>query len=143
MQLSRATDIAVRALMYVAVLGGRRTIDELAEALAVPRNHMAKVVQRLQHLGLLTTTRGRAGGVELAEEAWHASVGAMIRALEGEHEVVDCENPPCPLRGGCRLRGALRRAQEAFLASLDDVRLEELVGEPSGPLLLTIGRQRP
>ncbi len=43
-----------------------------------------------------------------------------------------------PLRGGCRLRGALRAAQEAFLASLNQVRLRELVTDPPEPVLLSL-----
>ncbi len=56
--------------------------------------------------------------------------GGIIRALEGPGEVVDCDRPPCPLRGGCHLRGALRNAQEMFLASLDRARLRELGVRP-------------
>ncbi|TVT51466.1 Rrf2 family transcriptional regulator [Amycolatopsis cynarae] len=143
MQLNRATDIALRVLMLTAAHQERQTVDELAEALSVPRNHMAKVVQRLQRLGLLSTTRGRAGGVDLAEGAVETTVGAVVRALEGEQEVVDCDDPPCPLRGACRLRGALHRAHSAFLASLDEVRLADLVRPPGGPVPLTLGLKRP
>lgn len=142
MQLNRATDIALRVLMLTAADRERQTIDELAHALAVPRNHMAKVVQRLQRLGLLSTTRGRAGGVELADGAVETTVGAVVRAFEGEREVVGCDDPPCPLRGACRLRGVLHQAHQAFLASLDTVRLADLLGPPGGPVLLTPGPGR-
>ena len=94
------------------------TIDELADRLAVPRHHLAKVVQRLQHLGLLETVRGRSGGVRLAAAARTASIGGLVRELEGGTEVVDCDRRPgLPAEPGCLLRGALRRAQEAFYAS--------------------------
>lgn len=53
--------------------------------------------------------------------------------------MVECEgDTPCPLRSGCRLRGALRRAQEAFYATLDPVTVTELVSSPTGPLLIGI-----
>ena len=40
--------------------------------------------------------------------------------------------------GDCRLRGALHRAREAFLAELDTVRIRDLVsaGPVGGPVLL-------
>jgi Rrf2 family nitric oxide-sensitive transcriptional repressor len=47
----------------------RLTIDEPAESLAVPRHHLAKAVQRPQHLGLLETVRGCSGGVCLVAAA--------------------------------------------------------------------------
>ncbi len=139
MQLNRSTDIALRVLMYTAAKDGRRTIDELADALAVPRHHLAKVVQRLQRLGLLTTVRGRGGGVELEPTARRIGVGTVVRRLEPDDEVVQCDDPPCPLRGQCRLRSAFRRAHEAFLRSLDEVTLADLVDGETGPVLLTIG----
>lgn len=135
MQLTRGTDIALRVLMLTATRSGLSTVDELATALAVPRNHLAKVVQRLARKGLLLTVRGRSGGLRIAPEALQWSVGQVVRDFEGEDEVVDCENPPCPLRGACRLRSALRRAHEAFLAELDRVPLHSLVGPPTGDLL--------
>ncbi|WP_007024946.1 RrF2 family transcriptional regulator [Saccharomonospora iraqiensis] len=141
MQLNRSTDIALRVLMFIAVRDGRHRVDDLAEALAVPRHHLAKVVQRLQHTGLLTTVRGRSGGVELEPGAREIPVGTVVRWFEGDDEVVGCEDPPCPLRGGCRLRSALHRAHEAFLRSLDEVSLADLVHDPTGPVLLTIGRR--
>lgn len=143
MKLNRSTDMALRIAMLAAASPQRLTVDELAGRLALPRNHVAKVVQRLQRLGVLVTIRGRAGGVALAERAPTLTVGALVRALEGDDEVVDCDRPACPLRAGCRLREELRRARAAFLDVLDRVRLADLVDDPTGPLLLTLGHHPP
>jgi Rrf2 family nitric oxide-sensitive transcriptional repressor len=141
-RLNRSTDIGLRILMLSAARDDRLTVDELADALAVPRNHLAKVVQTLQRRGLLETVRGRGGGVRLAEAGRSKSVGALIRALEGETEVVDCQGEPvCPLSGNCRLRGALRAAQEAFYAALDPITIGDLAAPPVRETLLSIGRR--
>jgi Rrf2 family nitric oxide-sensitive transcriptional repressor len=139
--INRSTDIGLRILMLVAARDGLLTIDELADAVAAPRHHLAKVVQRLKHIGLLVTVRGRSGGVRLAPAAGTASVGGLVRELEGETEVVDCTgDPACPLSLGCRLRGALRRAQEAFYASLDPITISDLTAPPARQVLLSLGR---
>ncbi|NMO49600.1 Rrf2 family transcriptional regulator [Actinoplanes sp. TBRC 11911] len=141
MLLNRATDIGLRVLMLAAATNGRHTIDDLAESLVVPRHHLAKVVQTLQHLNLLDTVRGRHGGVSLAEGAVNVSVGGVVRTLEADEEVVDCDEPAaCPLRHACRLRRALWQAQEAFYASLDEVTIGDLTRKPSGEVLLSLGR---
>ncbi|MEU7838190.1 Rrf2 family transcriptional regulator [Nonomuraea sp. NPDC049129] len=58
---------------------------------------------RLQHLGLLETVRGRSGGVRLAATARTASIGGLVRELEGGTEVVDCDGDPIqPQRAGDR-----------------------------------------
>ncbi|KAA0932399.1 Rrf2 family transcriptional regulator, partial [Streptomyces apricus] len=75
----------------------------------------------------------------LTEAGRTASVGAVVRSFEGEGDVVDCDGAaPCPLSSGCRLRGALRRAQEAFYASLGPLTGEDMVAAPTGALLLGI-----
>lgn len=145
MRLLRSTDLALRVLMRLVVAGDSNpTTRDVAAAVDVPYTHAAKVVAELQHMGLLTARRGRGGGLALTERGRTASVGVVVRAFEGEDDVVDCEGTsalaPCPLRSDCRLRGALRRAQEAFFASLDPLTVADLATGPTGPLLLQISR---
>lgn len=142
MRLLRSTDLALRVLMRLAVAGtDTPATRQVAADMDVPYTHAAKVVAELQHLGLVDARRGRRGGLALTEKGRTASVGAVVRTFEGDGDVVECEGAtPCPLRSGCRLRGALRRAQEAFYASLDPITVAEIVAEPTGPLLLGISR---
>ncbi|WKK25122.1 Rrf2 family transcriptional regulator [Streptomyces olivoreticuli] len=142
MRLTKGTDIALRIAMRLAVAGDEEapTTREVAGAVGVPYTHAAKVVSRLQHLGVVEARRGRGGGLTLTAAGRSASIGRLVRDLEGAGDVVGCEDdPPCPLRGACRLRGALREAQEAFFAALDPITVEELTAPPTGPLLLSLG----
>ncbi|MEU8951110.1 Rrf2 family transcriptional regulator [Streptomyces sp. NPDC048489] len=143
MRLLRSTDLALRVLMRLAVAeGSTPTTRDVATDMDVPYTHAAKVVAELQHLGLLDARRGRGGGLTLTEAGRTASVGSVVRAFEGDGDVVDCEGAtPCPLHSACRLRGALRRAQEAFFASLDPLTVGDMVASPTGPLLLGISRR--
>jgi Rrf2 family nitric oxide-sensitive transcriptional repressor len=103
----------------------------------VPYTHAAKVVSRLQHLGVVTARRGNGGGLAITQAGLTCSLGRLVRDLEGAGDPVGCEDdPPCPLRAACRLRGALRGAQEAFFASLDPLTIQDLVAPPTGPVLL-------
>ncbi|WP_171168625.1 Rrf2 family transcriptional regulator [Streptomyces sp. I05A-00742] len=141
MRLTKSTDIALRIAMRLAVTSGTEpaapTTREVAAAVGVPYTHAAKVVSRMTHLGVVETRRGRGGGLALTSAGLTGSVGRLVRALEGAGDVVGCEDePPCPLRGACRLRGALRDAQEAFFASLDPITVQDLVERPTGPVLL-------
>ncbi|MFF9093469.1 MULTISPECIES: RrF2 family transcriptional regulator [unclassified Streptomyces] len=140
MRLLRSTDLALRVLMRLAVAGTTTpTTRQVAADMDVPYTHAAKVVAELQHQGLVDARRGRGGGLALTGKGRTASVGAVVRAFEGDGDVVDCEGAtPCPLNSGCRLRGALRRAQEAFYAALDPVTVQDIVSDPTGPLLLGI-----
>ncbi|MBG0857691.1 nitric oxide-sensing transcriptional repressor NsrR [Streptomyces spinoverrucosus] len=146
MRLTKFTDLALRAVMRLAVSeqDGPLTTQEVAEAMAVPSAHMAKAVTRLQHLGVLEARRGRGGGLALTALGRRASVGWLVRELEGQDEVVACEgDQPCPLRAACRLRRALRDAQEAFYATLDPLTVTDLVASPTGPVLVGLAGHRP
>ncbi|MFD6425688.1 RrF2 family transcriptional regulator [Streptomyces sp. NPDC060198] len=146
MRLTRFTDVALRVLMRLAVMenGEPPTTREVASVMRVPYTHTAKVVARLQHLGLVEARRGRGGGLALTGAGRTASIGGLVRELEGEGDVVECEgDTPCPLLAACRLRGALRRAQEAFFAELDPLTVTELVASPTGPLLIGLGTGPP
>ncbi|MET8325808.1 Rrf2 family transcriptional regulator [Streptomyces sp. NPDC005181] len=146
MRLTRFTDVALRVLMRLAVVENEDppTTREVAATMQVPYTHTAKVVARLQHLGLIEARRGRGGGLTLTGSGRSASIGGLVRELEGPGDVVECEGAtPCPLRSACRLRSALHRAQEAFYASLDPITVAELVTSPTGPLLIGISSSRP
>ncbi|GAA0389932.1 Rrf2 family transcriptional regulator [Streptomyces luteireticuli] len=140
MRLTKSTDIALRIAMRLAVVDETEaapTTREVAAAMGVPYTHAAKVVSRLTHLGVVEARRGRGGGLALTTAGLTGSLGRLVRELEGTGDVVGCEDdPPCPLRAACRLRGALREAQEAFFAHLDPLTMQDLVGSPTGPVLL-------
>lgn len=143
MRLTKSTDIALRIVMRLAVAGAANpTTREVAEVMGVQYTHAAKVVSQLQHLGVVETRRGRGGGLTLTEQGRAGSIGHLLRQLEGVGDVVDCEGEiACPLSSACRLRRALRQAQEAFYASLDPLRVEDLVADPTGPVLLALGQK--
>ncbi|MEV4172088.1 Rrf2 family transcriptional regulator [Nonomuraea sp. NPDC049709] len=141
MRLTAFTDISLRLVMRLAVARPDEllTTRTAAGMLAVPYTHAAKAVARLSELGVVEARRGRGGGLQLTEAGRGASVGSLVRGLEPEGDVVGCEDdPPCPLRAACRLRSALRQAQEAFYASLDTITVESLVSAPTGPVLLSL-----
>ncbi|WP_326699757.1 Rrf2 family transcriptional regulator [Streptomyces sp. NBC_01754] len=147
MRLTRFTDVALRVLMRLAVAAEGEdppTTREVAATMQVPYTHAAKVVARLQHLGLIDARRGRGGGLSMTATGRSASIGGLVRQLEGPGEVVDCEgDTPCPLRSACRLRSALREAEDAFYASLDPLTVGDLTSSPTGPLLIGLSRTRP
>ncbi|MEU0570771.1 Rrf2 family transcriptional regulator [Nonomuraea sp. NPDC005983] len=141
MRLTAFTDISLRIVMRLAVAHRDEllTTRVVADMVAVPYSHAAKAVARLSELGLVEARRGRGGGLQLTERGRAASVGEVVRSLEVAGDVVGCEDdPPCPLRAACRLRAALRQAQEAFYASLDTVTIASLVASPTGPALLSL-----
>ena len=74
--------------------------------------------------------RGRGGGVQLGVPSVDISIGAVIRAFEGDFAVVDCLNPDadrCAFLPKCALKPAIMAATDAFLSCLDDYTLAMVI----------------
>lgn len=130
MKLNAFGDVCLRTLM---LLGSRPdeqlTGREVAESIGVPYNHVSKAVLELRRRGALDVARGRNGGARITPAGLALTVGSLLRALDGNEDVVDCtgaDGNACPLIGGCRLRTSLRRAREAFYAELDGLTIRDL-----------------
>ena len=146
MRLTLQTDYALRVLMYAAAKGeGLSTIPEIVERFDVSRGHIMQVVHRLGRKGYLETLRGNKGGMRLARPAGRISVGAVVRDMEDELAVVGCLQGRagyCRIEECCVLRRALRDATNAFLATLDDYTIDDLI-EPRHALARLLHLDRP
>lgn len=144
MQITRFTDLGLRVLMYLSMGErdtARATITELAERLAVSRNHLVKVVHRLAQLGLVATTRGKGGGMALARPADQYHLGDVVRALEDNPSLIDCGAPPCVLARNCQLKSALDDALQAFFERLNQYTLADAVRAPTGLSIVSLQRR--
>ncbi|MGE2692197.1 RrF2 family transcriptional regulator [Mycolicibacterium pulveris] len=146
MQLTRFTDLGLRTMMLLAAgeAGQQRiTTRSIAVGANASEHHVAKAVTRLAELGMVNTRRGRVGGLYLTDAGRQASVGWLVRRLEDDREVIECDGAdPCPLVPACRLRRALAAAKEAFYRELDEYTVSDLTrdtgllvisGPKSGP----------
>ena len=65
---SEATYIGLHAMVLISQKDGERiSIREMAETICVSEAHLAKVVLRLAHTGLISTTRGPCGPCQKAK----------------------------------------------------------------------------
>ncbi|MFV5311751.1 Rrf2 family transcriptional regulator [Acinetobacter schindleri] len=128
MQLNKFTDYALRILMYIAQPKEvPYTIAELANELQVSENHTMKIVHFMAKQDWLITTRGRGGGIRMNPLTLKIPLGQIVRILQQDSQVVECNTPPCVLRKNCGLKGILDDAVEQFYASLDQYMLSEVV----------------
>ncbi len=129
MQITRGTDAGLRVLMVLAHNPERQTtVEALSTDLAVPRHHLAKVVQSLSRHRWVATSRGRGGGIIVTSEGLTVDVATVVAALEGTAPVVNCHDPLCPLvTPGCALQSLLGEAQGAFMATLASRTIADLV----------------
>lgn len=141
MKLTVQTDYALRVLMHVGLQNGALVrIAEVAESFVISRHHLTKVVYQLGRLGYLATVQGRHGGISLAQAPQAIVVGQVVRDMEPDFAVVEClePEPVCCIAPVCRLKCAMQEASTAFLVTLDEITLADLL-KPRRPLQTLLG----
>ncbi|WAJ29477.1 Rrf2 family transcriptional regulator [Antarcticirhabdus aurantiaca] len=120
MRLTLYTDYSIRVLVFLTARTERlSSISEISQTYGISKNHLMKVVHDLGRAGLVTTVRGRSGGIKLARPASEITVGEVVRLTEDGFDLVDCSSGSCIIARACGIRGILKEATRAFLAVLD------------------------
>ena len=133
MQLTRQTDYAIRVMMFLGIQKDDRlvTISDIAYHFDISRNHLMKIVHRLGQNEYIQTVRGKYGGLRLERDPNSIKLGELVRDFETTLDVVDCKKLTCPITGSCDLKPIMQKAQEAFLAVIDEYTLQNLLNNPA------------
>lgn len=148
MLLSKRCEYGLRAMLYLSALGEASgpdptqeyvSIRTVSNELSIGFSFLTKVLQELNDAGLLTSKRGRGGGVALTRPPSDISIYDIVVALEGDELFNECvlglpgcgEAEPCPLHDHWtdereRMETKFR---ETTLTEVPDVRLAPFGGE--------------
>ena len=131
MQLTTFTDYGLRSLMYLASQPDRLcSVREISEHYNISRNHLVKVVHRLAQLGYVTSSKGKGGGIQLADGAGSLKIGDLVQQLEPNMHIVECFNTDtntCNIIHFCELKHYLFEARQAFIDVLNRYTLADTV----------------
>lgn len=129
--IKRETDYAVRTVLHLAALGPGAAVQvrEIADRKLLPLSFVRRIVARLSAAGILSTTRGMGGGVELARRPSEVTILDVCRAMGEEVVLNRCVDGEltCPFASGCPARMAWCEATEILVAHLGSVTFEALV----------------
>jgi Rrf2 family protein len=133
MQITRASDYAVRVLIYLAGLPFSSTVrqSELAKATEVSGHFLSKVLQQLVRAGLIRSQRGSGGGYALAVPAASVSLLDVVQAMEGPVQLNQCieEGPSCERKSWCPAHRVWAEAQGAIVNVLGGASMASLVAQ--------------
>lgn len=134
MRITTFTDYCLRVLVQAGLRYPERvTIDEVATAYGISRNHLIKVINELGRAGFLITQRGRSGGFTLARPADRISIAEVVKFGEQEHPPLECFDPvrnACVITPACRLKGMFAKALGAFYAALEEYTIADVLTRP-------------
>ncbi|HHK67014.1 hypothetical protein DRJ24_06430 [Candidatus Acetothermia bacterium] len=105
MLYSLTTKYAVIALVDLASREGPVPVKEIAQAKDIPPYFLAKLVPPLVRAGILSSTRGKNGGISFTRDPGGVSLADVVRVIEGEDYFRECVfeldrcdgDPNCPL----------------------------------------------
>ena len=133
MQITRASDYAVRVMIHLSSVPGGSTLQQstLAEATDVPPNFLSKVLQRLVRSGLVRSQRGSGGGFALSVPASRVSLLEVVQAMEGPIRLNLCliDGPTCNRKSWCPAHQVWVETQEAVVRILGAASMERLAAQ--------------
>lgn len=147
MLLSKRCEYGLRAMLYLATLDENEerasptreyvSIQTVSDDLDIGFSFLTKVLQRLNDVGLLTSKRGRGGGVALTRTPDAIRLYEIVVAIDGDDLFEECvlglpgcgEAEPCPLHEHwTEERGRIEKMfRDTTLAEVPDVRLTPFI----------------
>lgn len=126
--VSEAANLALHGMALLARNGqDRYRAREIAALLGVSEAHLAKVLARLEHAGLVAGQRGPAGGYSLARPARDITLKEIYEAVEGPLQSRPCLfGVPVCSGNGCALGGFFGSLNRKVAEKLARTRLSDV-----------------
>ena len=120
LEVTRKSDLAVRAMQVLADAGGRVKGPALADAVGSTSGFVSQVLHPLVRQGWVRSEPGPSGGYSLTVGLGEVSVLAVIEAIEGPTLSGRCvlADRPCDATGTCALHVPWMRARSLLLSEL-------------------------
>jgi Rrf2 family protein len=136
MKLSTKGRYGLRAVLDLAVHADEEAValSQIAERQGISMNYLEQLIAKLKKAGIVNGIRGAQGGYVLAVPAEEISVGAILRALEGDLNPVDCSevnkgDGNCSNSDSCVTKYVWKRISDSINDAVDGIKLSELVAE--------------
>src|SRR5204862_3009993 len=91
MRVSARGEYAILSVLDLALRRGQALvpIQDIAVRQAIPQRYLEQVLLALKRAGVLTSKRGSSGGYDLTRPPEDITVGAVLRAVEGDHALFE------------------------------------------------------
>jgi Rrf2 family protein len=132
-KFSSQEEYGLRCLVQLARSDESLTLNQIGEREGLSVPHVAKMMRLLRRGGLVTSTRGQAGGYALARPAEKIAVGQVLAVLGGRlFDSSFCERhagveDSCTHLGDCSIRPVLQQVQDVVDRVLGALTLKDLV----------------
>ena len=129
--LSKRTEYGLMALVYLSELDRDQwaNVSEIAEASAIPKELLAKILSKLAKAGLTSSYPGPTGGFRLARPASSMSLAEVLNILDRRSGLINCatEHNQCHRQKNCTIRMPLARIHQKVARVLEDTMLTDIL----------------
>lgn len=130
LNISEGCSLAFHGLALMAENAPKRlNVKSVAAELQASEAHLAKVFQRLNKAGIISSVRGPSGGFVLNDPAGEISFLNVYEALEGAVSLDSCPlgKQVCTFHN-CIFQGKLSKITRDMYKALDDIKLSDFTG---------------
>ena len=149
MKVSTRTEYGIRVLVTLARGADEErclSLTEIARREKLPHAYLEQLVGDLRRAGLVSATRGQAGGYRLARPADEIAMTDAVRALEGPILEMPCAGASdlehCDRPQPCSVHEVFQRVYESLSLSLAATSLADVAATAGGPPYPTHVRRR-
>jgi Rrf2 family protein len=132
MKISTRGRYALRALMYLAMHKDKKDLvilKDISDDQDISIKYLESIMRMLVSFGLVTSHKGKGGGLALAKDPTEIKFSDILEASEGPLVLVDCVDKPdtCKRSATCNARCIWQDYSRIFYDYFSKVTLDELV----------------
>jgi Rrf2 family protein len=135
LELSRKSDYALRAVIYLARISSERygRVSEIAKAKGIPQAFLAQILPLLANRGVVKSQQGAHGGYALARSPEHITFLDVIESVEGPlrlNKCVEGHHDDCTILDSCEMLNVWEQAQSQMVGFLRSVTMADMLKAP-------------
>ena len=135
MKISTKGRYGLRAMLDLAKhcqSGETICVQSISRRQNISESYLEQLVRLLRKADLITSVRGAGGGYQLAKDPIDISVGDILRACEGDIEVVSCgskDDSGCDQATRCVTKIVWDSVNNAIEDAVNSISLQQLIDE--------------
>lgn len=135
--INREIGYSIRTLCYMfAEKDDLVTAGHLAKYFNISRPFLRKILQKLNHAGILDSYKGKKGGFKIALPADRVFLIDLINIFQGPIQLSGCynRNKECPLMKNCPIQKELEKLGRKLVNDLSKISLKSIIDEQNDEL---------
>lgn len=131
MKITRASDYAVRCILYLASKGKGFLVSrkEISSTMEIPFPFLGKISQKLAKAGIIEIAQGARGGYRLAVDPDGLSLLQVIESVTGEIILNSClaGEGSCTRQDYCHVHPVWSKVRDQMRETLDNTMIADLI----------------